>query len=404
MLERDALLHAIAQGCAWLTDVSQIREERIPEECFHISPWQRSWKGAFRGEYSAAEKAWGMFCPVWHSGQAVKALCMAYDLTKEEKWLQSAISAGEFILNQQITDPGSPEFGLIFAVEDYHDCVNTSAILETLDGLLHLSETTADPKYRIAAQHAAAWICKNAYMGNGHFQDNYSLQAHAFTYPDWLRRWIPPAGFEKMDGRPLADDAIFLKMYRLTGEPVYRDVFFATVDHLRTHEVPAGTWNNYGPSNGGKGISHPRQSFWWGMPMYDAYLETEDPVYLDSLRRCGQWYLRAQRRDGSLFRHTDLEFKTPAFNLCTSGICCAALLWMRLYTIDRDPRWMEAVERALEFAMSVQFTRPRDENMRGAILELTEFVPGSDASPYYLRDLATIFFVQAATRYLRLQP
>ena len=32
------------------------------------------------------------------------------------------------------------------------------------------------------------------------------------------------------------------------------------------------------------------------------------------------------------------------------------------------------------------------------------FVPGSDASPYYLRDLATIFFVQAATRYLRLQP
>lgn len=212
--------------------------------------------------------------------------------------------------------------------------------------------------------------------------------------------WNPPAGFTKREGRPLADDAIFLKMYKLTGEESYRKIFYTIVDHLRIHEVPAGTWNNYQPSDGDKGISHPRQSFWWGMPMYDAFMDSGNSVYYDSLRRCGEWYLRAQRQDGSLFRSTDLQFNTPAFGLCSSGISCASLLWMRLYSIDRDTRWMEAVERALQFNMKVQFRNVSDENLAGAILERTVFIPGSDSSPYYLRDLGTIFFIQAAVRYL----
>ena len=73
---------------------------------------------------------------------------------------------------------------------------------------------------------------------------------------------------------------------------------------------------------------------------------------------------------------------------------------MRLYSIDRDTRWMEAVERALQFNMKVQFCNVSDENLAGAILERTVFIPGSDSSPYYLRDLGTIFFIQAAVRYL----
>ncbi len=403
MIEREVLEDAIRRGCTWLTDVAQIKEERVPTECPNAPQMmQKSWKGAMRGEYSAGYKNWDVFCPVWHSGQAIKALCFAYRRTGEEKWLASARMAGDFILAQQITDPSSDEYGLIWVVEDYADCVNTSAILEALDGLLVLSETTGDPRWRDGAILAARWVRDHAYLGGAHFLDCYSIPEKCFKEPDWTRNFVPPDGFEKMHGRPLADDSIFLKMYHLTGEESFRTVFFELTDWLRTHEVPAGTWNNYLPSKGKKGDSHPRQSFWWGMPMYDAYRETGNEEYLDSLRRCGEWYLHAQRLDGGMFRRTDLRFNTQCFGVCTSGISCASLLWMRLYSIDHDARWMRAVERALEFNLSVQFRDASDPNLEGAVLESTSTPNGSDRSPYNLRDIATIFFIQAAERYLAL--
>ena len=397
MIDRNTLLNAITHACSWLTDVAQVREEGEQENCERAARmWQKSWKGAIRGEYHSATGKWDMFCPVWHSGQAAKALCQAYSLTGEQKWLDSARLAGDFVLAQQETDEG-PEFGLIRAVEDLDDCVNTSAILEALSGLLALYKATQEERYKTALLRAAEWVKNNAYVGNGHFLDNYSLREHAFTPPAWTDS-IP----DYRKGRPLADDSIFLEAYRLSGDPSFREIFYATADFLRTNETPAGTWNNYIPSFLDIGLSHPRQSFWWGMPMYDAYLDTGDTAYLDSLRRCGEWYLRAQRLDGGMFRNTDLQFNTPCFGLCTSGISCASLLWLRLYSIDSNKKWLEATERALRFNMDVQFRTAADPNMKGAVLEFTQLIPGSDASPYCLRDLATIFFLQAACQYIAL--
>jgi hypothetical protein len=54
--------------------------------------------------------------------------------------------------------------------------------------------------------------------------------------------------------------------------------------------------------------------------------------------------------------------------------------------------------------MRVQFTNPSDENLRGAILEKILPPDGTDASPYHLRDLGTIFFVQAAALMLSAPP
>jgi hypothetical protein len=48
----------------------------------------------------------------------------------------------------------------------------------------------------------------------------------------------------------------------------------------------------------------------------------------------------------------------------------------------------------------MQLRDVRDPNLQGAVIEGVEAPDGSDASPYYVRDLATIFFVQAAARLL----
>jgi hypothetical protein len=48
----------------------------------------------------------------------------------------------------------------------------------------------------------------------------------------------------------------------------------------------------------------------------------------------------------------------------------------------------------------MQLRDVHDPNLQGAVIEGVEPPDGSDASPYYVRDLATIFFVQAVSRLL----
>jgi hypothetical protein len=48
----------------------------------------------------------------------------------------------------------------------------------------------------------------------------------------------------------------------------------------------------------------------------------------------------------------------------------------------------------------MQFREVRDPNLKGAVLEQVKTPNGSDASPYHLRDLGTIFFAHAASRVL----
>ena len=398
-MDKKALLQAIDRACDWLVDIAQVKGDETPP-CKRVARMvHKSYQGSFLGEYRNGK--WDYFCPIWHCGQAVKALCMAYRATGNEKYLKSAELGGDFILRERFSDPAHPHYGLIFAVEDFGHCVNTSAILECLVGLDELYRVTGQEKYKEAFLAAAHWVASNAYAGGGHFEDTFDLDT--FTFNDrYHAKFTPPDGFEAVKQRPLIDDAIFWRAYELSGDKRFSDIFFETADFLCENEYPAGTWGQYMPCDGRTGSIHPRQGFWWGLPMYDAYLATRDEKYLACLRRCGEFYLKAQRRDGGMFRNTYPDFNTDSFGHATSGTLCAAILWMKLNQIAPDPEWLAAAERSLAFGMSVQFIHVSDPNLKGAILEKISPPYNSDASPFQLRDLGTIFFVQAACMALEL--
>jgi hypothetical protein len=42
--------------------------------------------------------------------------------------------------------------------------------------------------------------------------------------------------------------------------------------------------------------------------------------------------------------------------------------------------------------------KPKDPNLKSAVLEKVLESDGTDGSPYYIRDLGTIFFIQAAAK------
>lgn len=385
----DATLEgSLRQACAWLTEVAQVRDSAVTGVDTRGMIFN-DWRGAMRGEYFTTTRHWEFFCPIWHTGQAIKALVMASRALDDPALLAAAEYSGEFLLRNRVADPADPNHGMLAAYEDLPDGVNTSAVLEALDGLFFLHEATGDSKWREAALAALDWVGRKTYCpGEGLFHDVYHPKSDRFVphRKEWANRDLR---------RPLIDDAIFLKGYRLDGNPRFRAIFFETAERLLREETPTGGWMSYHPSNAFAGTLHPRCVYWWGLPMLDAWQESGDERYLECAQRSARWYAQALRRDGSLFRETDRDFRTPGFGHCTSGAACAAIFFQRMIREADGREWEEPLARALSYCARMQLRETADPNLRGVILEKVLPPDGTDRLPYHIRDLGTIFYIQA---------
>ncbi|MFA6291174.1 MAG: hypothetical protein WC637_05295 [Victivallales bacterium] len=376
-------------ACEWLSDIAQVKNEEDPVEKKHL---QKRWTGAVKGEYPAATRQWAFFCPVWHTGQAVKALSMAYGDLNEEKFLDSAKAGADFLVANSIPS-GRPEESLILAYEDHYDKVNTSAIMECMDGLLWLNRYTAD-SYRELFLKSSEWLVSKSWLrGKGLFLDLYDPVKNAFM----------EKAYGGHEGRPLLDDGILLKAYKLSGNKIFKDAFFETAERLLKDEYPEGNWINYCPCSSDKGIIHPRQAYWWGYPMFQAYGESGDKRYLDCALRSCRWYAKAQRMDGGIIRGTYLDFNTDSFGHATSGAAASMIMFCEAIRVTKSDEFIQPLARALNYCMRMQFVNPEDKNLRGAILEKVLYPDGTDRIPYHIRDLGTIFFIQAVSKILKLK-
>ena len=374
----------------WLTEVACNNDDTPIGEKGYKMP-TKNWKGAIKGEYKAATKTWDSFCPIWHTGQAVKALVLASEVLNDAKLLEKAEYCAQFILNNQFNDDKND--GLIAAYEDYPEYVNTSAILESLDGLFLLAQETGNDLYSNAAIKALYWVKKHMW--------NPDIKLFYDVYDPVACKVIH--GVEAAQNRPLLDDAVFVKGWKLTGDKELLQVALDTADTLFRDENPVGNWIKYVPCSPVFDSIHPRHAYWWGNPMLDLYNVTNEERYKECFIRATNWYRNALRTDGGLFRRTSSSFMTDSFGHATSGTACAVLMFLRCLEAFDDKTLIPHIEKALTYCCNLQFTHPKDQNLQGAILEKVTPPDGSDDSPYYLRDLATIFFIQAACEYITMQ-
>jgi hypothetical protein len=116
---------SVALACRWIMDRSMITAKDhgfADSDCEHLRRYQ-DWRGAFRGEYAAASGRWDVLCPIWHGGQGVKALALAYAALGDELYLRAARAAADFILRNQVNDPCHPEHGMIIGTFFYVQAV-----------------------------------------------------------------------------------------------------------------------------------------------------------------------------------------------------------------------------------------------------------------------------------------
>jgi hypothetical protein len=240
-------------------------------------------------------------------------------------------------------------------------------------------------------------VAKKACLsGEGLIQDVYDPAARQIIeVPQWVE------GKLSARGRPLLDDAVFLTGYERSGEESFRTLFFEIADRLLATEAPPGNWIGFGPCDPQAGNIHPRQAYWWGKPMIRAWQVDKNEKYLACARRATDWYRQALRADGGIIRNTYRDFNTDSFGHATSGTACAAILFQEFAAATGSDDYREPAERALRFCMSMQMRTPRDSNLTGVILEKVLSPDGTDRNPYYVRDLGTIFFIQAAAAALQ---
>ncbi len=386
-------------ACRWITERAMIRSTEPPFDAdvtFKNPQRYPDWRGAFRGEYSSAQQRWDVFGPIWHTGHGVKALALAGQALDDRQLLDEARYAADFLLRHQNRDESNDDHGLIPAYEDDH-CSSTSCLLEGLSGLFTLSEVTDDSGYADAAIRALRWVQRKAFMPEeGLFRDGYNLQDRRFEQPAW---W----GSDVI-GRPLIDDGVFITGYERTGDESFKAVMVRLAERLLADEDPPGNWKLYPPNVAATGKIHPRHAYWWGRPLWMVHRHTGDQRYLDACRRSAQWYVRAMRADGGIFRDTYPDFTTPSFGQATSGIACAVILWHDLAVYAGDTQWDGPMRKAIRFCRSMQMVQCQDENLHGAILEKVHPPCGSDAPPWYLRDVGTSFYVQAVCMLMRNLP
>ncbi|MHA1651683.1 MAG: hypothetical protein ACTSYB_15940 [Candidatus Helarchaeota archaeon] len=399
--EKVRLRKSLPLALDWLVDIAMMKTESLSSEQNSHKLEHKYWKGAIKGEYSVATKTWDFFSPIWHTGQAIKALIMAIELEflDREKYLNAAVECADFILKNQIWDKKNVDHGLILAFEDIAGIVNTSAILECLDGLFYLASATHKKIYQERALEAVKFVKNKLYLkGQGTFLDGYDYKNHkavaSYNYEPQEENHV---------GRPLNDDSIFLKAWYLTKDDEYAEIFWELCEKLIQEEYPPGNWIRYLPCNSYTGAIHPRHAYWWGRPFLKAYKERKEEKYLAIATRAADWYVKAIRKDGGLFRNTYIDFSSDSFGHATSGVACAIIFWLDMKRITGTKKYDALIKKCLNFCLKMQFTNPKDENLRGCILE--KVLPpwtfkGSDASPYYIRDLGTIFFIQAAAKYL----
>lgn len=109
---RVACLDALVRASNWIVDSAQIhrddQEFENPEKYPH-----GSFLGAMRTEYDTSTQLWTVNGPVFHSGQAIRALMTANRRTGDHRFMESALLAGEFLMRERIDEPGHPHNGLL---------------------------------------------------------------------------------------------------------------------------------------------------------------------------------------------------------------------------------------------------------------------------------------------------
>ena len=317
---------------------------------------------------------------VYHeiTGYAVNSFITIYQWTKDEKYLQYAVKAADYLLSQQkaVNENGFEAGGIwhslvhpsLQRVDNYYSFDN--AII--LHGLCRLYQITQEQRYYEACKDIGGFLLKMQ-KENGAFHSYYDAKTKEVKHES--------DEFFFDNGCLHVKNAIGLFYLNLISqEEQYRQAGIRSCDWgIRLFEKDGLFW-----ANTKKQYVFTHAHCYATEGYLYAYLFLNNQKYLDIARKAGMALIDIQNPDGSVYRiyknklfmkyQYGAKFKMSSKRWWNEkkhpwktidASSQAARIWILLYSIDKNPRLLEAAQRAIAFLTKNQAVDTSDRNRDG---------------------------------------
>jgi uncharacterized protein YyaL (SSP411 family) len=119
------------------------------DRAIQIGDWEIAIQAPNGGVYSSTDLRQTR---VFNTGQVILGWCTLYERTGEDKYLQAAKRAGDYLLNEQETEDGTWRKDTYCGARTYHARVDWS--------LLRLAQLAGDQRYAVVALKNLQWVMK----------------------------------------------------------------------------------------------------------------------------------------------------------------------------------------------------------------------------------------------------
>ena len=301
------------------------------------------------------------------TGYAVSTFVNAYRWLGDESYMAWACLAADSLMGIQRLAKGDAICGAIPHslslpdMEPQHKYHSFDAAM-CLQGLLDLLAIQSVPGLQKSAQAIGDWLVKRMQRDDGSFLSMYDAE---------IDKWQHTGDDFFSDGGCLhTKHAIgLLKLGRITGDDCYIVAAKRVCDWVLALQDDDGAFR--ATKRLRYVVSHPHCYATEGLLFAHYVLGTDR--YLEAARRAGKWLLTVQNRDGSI----NIAYKRRWWRMgrrvveqflprrVTDAAAQSIRIWLTLYYLDGDRRFLDACYKAEKFLCRMQCTSSPDRNSIG---------------------------------------
>ncbi len=293
------------------------------------------------------------FASDWMIGAASMGLLMMYHRSGDEKYLEAAKRAGQYLLTLQIVDPRNPRFYGAFREDTPQS-------------------TWCHPRDGLTAAWALLWLYQET--GDERYLDSVKLFNRWFTHEAMDRGW-PAWSFYFNERQPDylqgsfhgGDAAYFFDYYRVTGDATYNErgmkfildyameKFIMPDGRVRViYDADTGNYIEDGKTFDGMQKMHRHNDDFMSISLLDGYCMYKDSRYLKRAEAYARWLISEQREDGG--------FGTPDV---PPAAATAPNFLVDLYMITKKEEYLKAAVKAGTYLVTQQELSKENEKVYG---------------------------------------
>ena len=323
--------------------------------------------GVSRG-YSVLGRKWGPSYPET-TGYIIPTFFDYFHATGDDESRQRALRMADWEISGQM-DNGAVQSGDLDLFPRKPAVFNTGQVLF---GLVRAYKETKEDKYKKAAEKAADWLVE-AQDNDGSWRTGLSALT---TNPVHVYNTRTAWGL--------------LEAYTITLKETYLKSAVDNIDWALTQQLDNGWFTNNAFDISETPLLHTIAYAIRGVLECGANLDKK--LYISAAAKSADALLELQQEDGSLYGKYDSNWKNTVKWSCLTGDAQVSVIWLRLFELTRDIKYLDATMRMNCFLKRTQDLRALNKNIRGGIKGSQPIWGGYGAFSYL--SWATKFFVDA---------